>query len=79
MTNTHINGRSLSWIGTDTSLNCGGVKQALLAQIFPLIETMWSGVFSTCEYDTYPHIKLDEQKCCKERLRCSLELYTYHI
>jgi len=61
ITNTHINGRSLSWLGTDTSLNCGGVKQALWAQILPLNETMWSGVFSTYGYNHWG--KADDRTC----------------
>jgi hypothetical protein len=38
--NTQIHDRSLSFLGTDTSIKSGGVKLAAYAQIFPLSEMM---------------------------------------
>jgi hypothetical protein len=36
--NTHIHDRSLSWLGTDTSMKNGGIKVVLWTQKFPLSE-----------------------------------------
>jgi hypothetical protein len=41
---THIDDRSLSWIGTDTLIKCGGVKLVTLIQTFPHCKM----VFYTC-------------------------------
>jgi len=48
--NTQIHYRSLSWLGTDTSMKNGGAKLVLWAQTSPLGEMMRSlHVLSTCE------------------------------
>ena len=39
--NTHINDRSLSWLGTDTSIKSGGVKIVLWTQTSSPSERYW--------------------------------------
>jgi hypothetical protein len=49
--NTQIHDRSLSSLGTDTSINSGGVKLVLWIQTSPLSVMMWTWtcMCSTCE------------------------------
>jgi len=43
--NTKIHDRSLSWLGTGTSIKSGGVKLVLWTQTSPLSAMIWSSVF----------------------------------
>jgi hypothetical protein len=40
--NIYINNRSLSWLGTGTSINSGRIKLVLWTQALPLSELVWS-------------------------------------
>ena len=40
--NIYINNRSLSWLGTGTSINSGRIKLVLWTEVLPLSEMMWS-------------------------------------
>ena len=70
-----INDRSLSWLGTDTSIKSGGVKLVLWAQTSPLIEMMQS-----CK--CFPHVNKifkNIEKKCEYMDRCYLCLFYMNI
>jgi len=58
---TQIHGRSLSWLGTGTSIKCERVKLILMAQTFPFNETMrLHKCFShVSKMSTLPYIRLN--------------------
>ena len=48
--NSQIHDRSLSWLGTGTSINSGGIKLALWAQTSSFSEMMWETCVYTVKY-----------------------------